>query len=51
MVGDPPASWWVARREGRIVAYLSIYGEYLDHLYVRPETQRRRVGLALLERR
>jgi hypothetical protein len=44
VVGDPPASWWVARREGRIVAYLTIYGEHLDHLYVRPGTQRRRVG-------
>jgi GNAT superfamily N-acetyltransferase len=49
-VGDPPATWWIAKCDGSIVAYMAIYGEYLGHLYVRPAMQRRQVGLALLDK-
>ncbi|HUY99670.1 MAG TPA: GNAT family N-acetyltransferase [Thermomicrobiaceae bacterium] len=50
VVGDRPAAWWVALREGQVVGYMLIDGESLDHLYVRPGWQRRGVGLALLEK-
>jgi ribosomal protein S18 acetylase RimI-like enzyme len=46
--GDRPAAWWVARWEGRIVGYMLVHGEDLDHLYVRPGWQRRGIGRALL---
>jgi len=50
IVGDRPAAWWVARDEGQIVGYMLIAGESLDHLYVRPDRQRRGVGLSLLSK-
>ena len=49
-VGEPPASWWIAIYGDRFAAYMAVRGEYLDHLYVRPGLQRRRIGLALLDR-
>src|SRR3954452_20130695 len=49
-VGHPAGAWWIARGDGRIVAYMCIYGERLDQLYVRPGFQRRRIGLALLNK-
>jgi GNAT superfamily N-acetyltransferase len=50
VVGDRPAAWWVACVEDRIVGYMLIDGEDLDHLYVRPDWQRRGVGLSLLNK-
>ena len=44
LVGDRPSGWWVARCEGRIVGYMLIVGQDLDHLYVRPGWQRRGIG-------
>jgi ribosomal protein S18 acetylase RimI-like enzyme len=49
-VADRLAAWWVARIEHKIVAYMLIDGENLDHLYVRPDWQRRGVGLSLLNK-
>ncbi len=50
VVGDRPSAWWVARQGGRVVGYMRIDAEYLDHLYVRPEAQGRGVGSALLRK-
>ncbi|HEY3892433.1 MAG TPA: GNAT family N-acetyltransferase [Bradyrhizobium sp.] len=50
IVGDRPAAWWVARAGPEVVAYMLIDGENLDHLYVRPDWQRRGVGLSLLNK-
>jgi ribosomal protein S18 acetylase RimI-like enzyme len=50
IVGDRPSAWWVARQGGRVVGYMLIDGEYLDHLYVRPEAQGCGVGSALLRK-
>jgi ribosomal protein S18 acetylase RimI-like enzyme len=50
IVGDRPSAWWVARQGGRVVGYMLIEGEYLDHLYVRPEAQGCGVGSALLHK-
>lgn len=49
-VGDRPAAWWVARIEHQIVGYMLLIGENLDHLYVRPDWQRRGVGSSLLNK-
>jgi ribosomal protein S18 acetylase RimI-like enzyme len=40
---------WVAESAGRIVGLMVLRGESLDHLYVRPGTQRRGVGARLLQ--
>ena len=50
VVGDRPGTWWVAHHEGRMVGYMFIDGERLEHLYVRPDSQRQGVGAALLDR-
>lgn len=50
MVGGRSAAWWVARVENQIVGYMLIDGEKLDHLHVRPGSQRRGVGLSLLNK-
>ena len=49
-VGDRPAAWWVARQGGRIVGYMLIDGEGLDHLFVHPLAQGRGIGSALLDK-
>jgi ribosomal protein S18 acetylase RimI-like enzyme len=49
-VCNRPAAWWVARQGGRVVGYMLIDGEDLDHLYVHPESQGRGVGTALLRK-
>ncbi len=49
-VGDRPAVWWVARHGGRVVGYMRIDGEDLDHLYVHPDSQGLSVGSALLRK-
>jgi ribosomal protein S18 acetylase RimI-like enzyme len=48
IVGDRPSVWWAARQGGRVVGYMRIEGDHLDHLYVHPEAQGRGVGSALL---
>src|SRR5690348_13958171 len=48
VVGDRPASWWVARWEGQVAGYMHVVGDELEHLYVRPGWQRCGVGLALV---
>lgn len=50
IVGDRPSAWWAARQDGRVLGYMRIDGGHLDHLYVRPEAQRRGVGSALLRK-
>jgi ribosomal protein S18 acetylase RimI-like enzyme len=50
VVGDRPRAWWVARRQGQVVAYMLIDGEELDHLYVSPSWQGRGFGSALLDK-
>jgi ribosomal protein S18 acetylase RimI-like enzyme len=40
---------WVAESAGRIVGLMVLRGESLDHLYVRPDAQRRGVGARLLQ--
>jgi ribosomal protein S18 acetylase RimI-like enzyme len=49
-VGDQSAAWWVARRDGRVIGYMLIDGEELDHLYVHPDSQGQGVGTALLHK-
>jgi ribosomal protein S18 acetylase RimI-like enzyme len=49
-VGDRPAAWWVARSEGRVVGYMLIDGEDIDHLYVLPGWERRGIGRSLLDK-
>jgi GNAT superfamily N-acetyltransferase len=48
VVGHRPSAWWVAQVRDKIVGYMLIDGENLDHLYVRPGWQRRGIGLSLL---
>jgi ribosomal protein S18 acetylase RimI-like enzyme len=50
IVGDRPSAWWAARRGGRVVGYMRIDGDHLDHLYVHPEAQGHGVGSALLRK-
>jgi ribosomal protein S18 acetylase RimI-like enzyme len=50
IVGDRPSAWWVARQGRRVVGYMLIDGEYLDHLYVHPEAQGCGIGSALRTR-
>jgi len=49
-VGDRTSAWWVARLEEKVVAYMLIAGESVDHLYVRPGWQRHGIGLSLLNK-
>ena len=46
IVGNRPSAWWLARQGGRVVGYMLIDGEHLDHLYVHPEAQGRRRAAA-----
>ena len=39
---------WVAEVDGRPAAFMAIAGDFIDHLYVVPEHQRRGIGQALL---
>ena len=50
IVGNRPSAWWLARQGGRVVGYILIDGEHLDHLCVHPEAQGRGVGSALLHK-
>ncbi|HJU18893.1 MAG TPA: GNAT family N-acetyltransferase [Stellaceae bacterium] len=50
VVGDRPSAWWVARVEDQIVGFMLIDGKDIDHLYVRPDWQRRGIGLSLLNK-
>jgi ribosomal protein S18 acetylase RimI-like enzyme len=47
-VGQPPGTWWAARQGSRIVGYMLLQEEHLDHLYVLPGWQRRGIGSLLL---
>jgi ribosomal protein S18 acetylase RimI-like enzyme len=49
-VGDRPSAWWVARLEKKVVGYMLIDGENVDHLYVRPGWHRQGIGLSLLDK-
>jgi len=49
-VGDRPAAWWVARQGDRVIGYMLLDGEELDHLYVHPDSQGKGVGTALLRK-
>ena len=44
VVGDRPSTWWVARVEDQVVGFMLIDGKDIDHLYVRPDWQRRAIG-------
>ncbi|HET9001195.1 MAG TPA: GNAT family N-acetyltransferase [bacterium] len=39
---------WVAELDGKIVGFLSVAGEHLDHLYIRPGYYRQGIGDRLL---
>lgn len=41
---------WVAQRGGKLLGFMAIRGSYIDRMYVRPGSQRRGVGAALLEK-
>jgi GNAT superfamily N-acetyltransferase len=38
----------VARRDGRVLGFLALDGQQVDHLYIHPDTQREGLGSALL---
>ena len=40
---------WIAESEGRVVAFLSLHGDMLEHLYVHPGFHSRGIGTSLLE--
>jgi putative acetyltransferase len=39
---------FVVEEEGRVIAFLAMREDFIDHLYVHPDAQRRGVGKALL---
>ena len=41
---------WIAEESGRVIGFAGIDGDFLRHLWVRPEAQNRGVGAALLAR-
>ncbi len=44
----PGSEVWLAEEGGRIVGFVAVTGDHLDHLYVRPGHQRRGIGGRLL---
>ncbi len=48
VVKDCQGACWVTRRDGKIVAYMLINGDEIDHLYVAPRWQGGGCGSALL---
>jgi GNAT superfamily N-acetyltransferase len=45
----PGHETWVVEEDGRVVAYLALQDDVLDHLFVHPDFQGRGLGTALLE--
>lgn len=45
---DDPSGWWVAVSGDRVVGYMQLTGDSVEHLYVSPDWQGRGVGSALL---
>ena len=45
----PENEVWIAEAAHRIVAFMAMKNEFIDHLYVHPEFQRRGVGGMLLD--
>jgi GNAT superfamily N-acetyltransferase len=41
---------WVAEQDGQLAAFAVLAGDVLEHLYVRPDLQRRGLGVRLLDR-
>ncbi len=39
---------WIVRAGGRVAAFLALSPDWIDHLYVHPAAQNRRLGTALL---
>jgi GNAT superfamily N-acetyltransferase len=50
VVADRQGVWWVARRGARIVGYMKLDEDHLDHLYVAPLWQGQGIGTALLNK-
>ena len=49
-IAASPRTWWVARHNGQVVGYMRLEHDEVSHLYVRPDSQGRGVGTALLNR-
>ena len=45
----PAATVWVAELEGKVVGFISVNGQTVEHLYVHPDHQRRKIGTTLLD--